>query len=97
DLLGHSGYLGHDGGKTWKNVVTKLPGVPKGTYVSRVVASKTGEGAAFATFDAHRSDDYNVYIFATSDYGESWKAIRKGIPDSAGTVHVIREHPRNTN
>ncbi|PYT97068.1 MAG: hypothetical protein DMG38_21440 [Acidobacteria bacterium] len=86
-----------DGGKTWKNVVTKVSGVPKGTYVSRVVASKTGEGAAFATFDAHRSDDYNVYIFATSDYGESWKAIRNGIPDSAGTVHVIREHPRNTN
>jgi photosystem II stability/assembly factor-like uncharacterized protein len=86
-----------DGGKTWKNVVSKVPGVPKGTYVSRVVASKTGEGAAFATFDGHRSDDYNVYIFATTDYGESWKAIRNGIPDSAGTVHVIREHPRNTN
>jgi photosystem II stability/assembly factor-like uncharacterized protein len=86
-----------DGGKTWKNVVGKVPGVPKGTYVSRVVASRTGEGAAFVTFDGHRSDDYNIYIFATSDYGESWKAIRTGIPDSAGSVHVIREHPRNTN
>ena len=86
-----------DGGKTWKNVTTKVPGVPKGTYVSRIVASKTGEGAAFVTFDGHRSDDYNVYIFATSDYGETWKAIRTGIPDSAGSVHVVREHPRNTN
>jgi len=86
-----------DGGKTWKNVVSKVPGVPKGTYVSRVVASKTGEGAAFATFDGHRSDDYNIYLFSTTDYGETWKAIRNGIPDSAGSVHVIREHPRNTN
>src|SRR5690242_8908189 len=86
-----------DGGKTWKNVVSKAPGVPKGTYVSRVVASKTAEGAAFATFDGHRADDYNVYIFATTDYGETWKSIRNGIPDSAGTVHVLREHPRNTN
>jgi photosystem II stability/assembly factor-like uncharacterized protein len=86
-----------DGGKTWKNVAAKVPGVPKGTYVSRVVASKTAEGAAFVTFDGHRSNDYNVYIFSTSDYGESWKAIRNGIPDSAGTVHVLREHPRNTN
>ncbi|HET9994319.1 MAG TPA: hypothetical protein VFQ18_02825 [Candidatus Acidoferrum sp.] len=86
-----------DGGKTWKNVAPKVPGVPKGTYVSRVVASKTGEGAALVTFDGHRGDDYNVYIFATKDYGESWKAIRNGIPDSAGTVHVVREHPRNTN
>ena len=86
-----------DGGKTWKNVASKVPGVPKGTYVSRVVASKTGEGAAFVAFDGHRSDDYAVYLFATSDYGETWKSSCNGIPDSAGTVHVIREHPRNTN
>jgi photosystem II stability/assembly factor-like uncharacterized protein len=85
-----------DAGKTWKNVATKVPGVPKGTYVSRLVASKTGEGAALLAFDGHRGDDYHVYIFATNDYGESWKAIRNGIPDSAGTVHVVREHPRNT-
>lgn len=86
-----------DGGKSWKNVAAKVPGLPKGTYVSRVAASKTGEGAAFATFDGHRSDDYGVYVFATTDYGETWKSLRSGIPDSAGTVHVIREHPRNTN
>ena len=33
----------------------------------------------------------------TNDYGENWKAIRNGIPDLAGSVHVVREHPRNTN
>jgi photosystem II stability/assembly factor-like uncharacterized protein len=86
-----------DGGKNWKNVGSRVPGVPKGTYVSRVVASKSGEGTAYATFDGHRGDDYSIYIFATSDYGESWKAIRNGIPESAGSVHVIREHPRNQN
>ena len=86
-----------DGGKTWTNVAAKVPGVPKGTYVSRVVGSKYAEGAAYVTLDGHRSDDYAVYIFATSDYGETWKPIRSGIPDSAGSVHVIREHPRNAN
>jgi len=86
-----------DGGKTWSNVAGKVPGVPKGTYVSRVVASRSSEGAAYVTFDGHRSDDYNVYIFSTSDYGETWKPLRNGIPDSAGTVHVLREHRRNVN
>ncbi len=61
------------------------------------VASKYAAGSAYVTFDGHRSDDYAVYIFATSDYGETWKAIRHGIPDTAGTVHVVREHPRNAN
>jgi photosystem II stability/assembly factor-like uncharacterized protein len=86
-----------DGGKTWKNVAANVPGVPKGTYVSRVVASKYGEGSAYASFDGHRTDDYSIYIFATSDFGETWKPVHNGIPISAGTVHVIREHHRNPN
>ncbi len=71
--------------------------MPKGTYVSRVVASKYAEGTAYATFDGHRSDDYNVYLYMTTDYGENWKNIGGGVPKSAGTVHVVREHPRNQN
>jgi photosystem II stability/assembly factor-like uncharacterized protein len=89
--------VSRDGGKTWKNVASRAPGVPRGTYVTRVVASKYAEGAAFVTFDGHRTDDYNIYLFETSDYGETWKAIRNGIPDSAGTVHVVREHPGSAN
>jgi photosystem II stability/assembly factor-like uncharacterized protein len=88
--------VSRDAGKTWKNVASRT-GVPKGTYVTRVVASKYAEGAAFVTFDGHRTDDYNIYLFETSDYGENWKAIRNGIPDAAGTLHVVREHPRNPN
>jgi photosystem II stability/assembly factor-like uncharacterized protein len=86
-----------DGGQNWKNVATRVPGVPKGTYVSRVVASKYAEGTAYAAFDGHRSDDYNVYIYMTTDYGENWKNIGSGIPKTAGTVSVVREHPRNQN
>ena len=79
-----------DGGKTWKNVSPK-----KGVYVSRVVASRFNEGTAYATLDGHRSNDFGVYVFVTNDYGATWKPIRNGIDDDAGTVHVIREHFRN--
>jgi photosystem II stability/assembly factor-like uncharacterized protein len=86
-----------DGGQTWKNVAEKVPGVPKGTYVSRVVASRYAEGTAYVTFDGHRSNDFNVYVFITADYGETWKAISGGLSAKDGTAHVIREHPRNSN
>src|SRR5439155_24335891 len=33
-----------DGGKTWKNVAESVKGLPKGTYVTRVVASRYDEG-----------------------------------------------------
>jgi photosystem II stability/assembly factor-like uncharacterized protein len=84
-----------DGGKTWKNVAEKVKGVPKGTYVTRLVASRFNEGTAYATFDGHRSNDFNIYVYKTADYGETWTPIRSGIPDDAGTLHVIREHFRN--
>ncbi|HYL72910.1 MAG TPA: hypothetical protein VEU96_01840 [Bryobacteraceae bacterium] len=84
-------------GETWKNVIAKVPGVPKGTYVSRVMASSIDPGTAYVAFDGHRSDDFNIYLFKTTDYGETWKSITNGIPKNQGTLHTIREHPRNRN
>jgi photosystem II stability/assembly factor-like uncharacterized protein len=86
-----------DGGQTWKNVADRVPGVPKGTYVSRAVASKYAEGTAYVTFDGHRSSDFHVYAFTTTDFGETWKPVSSGLPDNTGTLHVIREHPQDPN
>lgn len=86
-----------DGGTNWKNVVEKISGVPKGTYVSRVVASKFNEGTAFVTFDGHRMGDFKVYVYMTNDFGESWKSISSNLPGNNGIANVIREHPRNPN
>jgi photosystem II stability/assembly factor-like uncharacterized protein len=84
-------------GQTWKNVVDKVPGVPKGTYVSRVSASRAGEGSAFVTFDGHRMGDFKVYVYMTSDFGETWKPITANLPQNTGVANVVREHPRNPN
>jgi photosystem II stability/assembly factor-like uncharacterized protein len=80
---------------TWKNVSDKVPGLPKGTFVSRVVASRENEGTAYATFDGHRNGDFKVYVYMTSDYGETWRSISSNLPQNNGVVNVIREHPRN--
>lgn len=88
--------VSQDGGKTWNNLISKVPGVPKYTYVSRVVASRFEEGTSYATFDGHRNDDFKPYVFITTDYGETWKNISSNLP-MGGTVNVIREHPRNPN
>src|ERR1044072_5764369 len=72
--------VSRDSGKTWKNITGKVGGVPKKTYVSRVVASRFAEGTVFVTFDGHRGDDYNPYVFMSTDYGESWKSIKGNLP-----------------
>jgi photosystem II stability/assembly factor-like uncharacterized protein len=88
--------ISRDGAKTWKNITANVRGVPEGTYVSRVIASRFSEGTAYLTFDGHRSNDYNTYVFMTTDYGESWKPIKSNLPAGA-TARVIREHIRNPN
>jgi photosystem II stability/assembly factor-like uncharacterized protein len=86
--------VSRDGGATWTNVSARVPGVPNGTYVSRVEASRSGEGAAYVAFDGHRSNDFAIYLLSTSDYGQTWRSISANIP-AGGTVSVIREHPKN--
>jgi photosystem II stability/assembly factor-like uncharacterized protein len=86
-----------DDGKTWTNVAGKVPGLKKGAYVAKVEASHRDEGTAYVAFDNHRSDDFAIYLYMTTDYGQTWKRITDGIPEEAGTAHVVREDPRNPN
>ena len=86
--------VSRDGGKSWKNVIEKIPGVPANTYVTRVIASHAAAGRAYVTFDGHRNDDFKPYVFVTENFGESWQAITNGLPHPA---NVIREHHRNHN
>jgi hypothetical protein len=87
--------VSRDGGLTWKNVVDKVPGVPKETHVSRVEASPFDAGGAYVTFDGHRTDDHHPYVFVTKDFGETWTSINGTLP--AGNVNVITADPRNRN
>jgi photosystem II stability/assembly factor-like uncharacterized protein len=88
--------VSRDSGRTWKNLTDKVPGVPKNTFVSRLVPSRFAEGTVYATFDGHRGDDYNTYVFVSTDFGESWKSLKSDLPAGV-TCRVIREHPRNQN
>lgn len=82
-----------DGGESWTEVSGNVSGLPAGTYVSRVAASSTGAGVAYATFDAHRDGDFAPYVFRTEDFGRSWTPLHGGLP--SGSANVIVEHPDN--
>ena len=63
-----------DGAKTWNNV-TSAVGVPKNSWVSTVEASRFDAGTAYATFDRHTYGDLKPYLYKTTDYGKTWKAL----------------------
>lgn len=86
--------ISKDGGETWQNIAKNIQGAPDYTYVSRVIASHHSLGRAYVTFDGHRNDDFNAYVFMTQDSGESWKNISNNLPKGS-TINVIREHHKN--
>ena len=85
--------VSRDGGRSWNEVSGAAPGLPDGTYVSRVLASPDGPGAAYVTFDAHRDGDFQPYVYRTEDYGARWTALHGNLP--SGSVNVIAQHPDN--
>ena len=87
--------VSRDGGLNWKNVVSKVPGVPNETHVSRVEASPFEAGTAYVTFDGHRTDDHKPYVFVTKDFGETWTSIASNLP--MGNANVITTSNRNRN
>ena len=83
-----------DSGKTWTNVTSKISGVPKWTYVSDVVPSRAQAGTAYVAFDGHRGGDFNTYVFATTDYGATWRSIAGNLPKGE-VVRGLAEDRRN--
>ncbi|MCC7053663.1 MAG: hypothetical protein IT355_10370 [Gemmatimonadaceae bacterium] len=86
--------VSQDGGRTWKNVRSNIPGVPAGTWVAHVEASRTAPGAAYVAFDGHQADDFANYLFRTTDFGATWTDVGASLPRNL-VIHVVREDPRN--
>ncbi len=83
-----------DGGKTWTNLTSNISGVPQHTYVSTVLPSRYAAGRVYVTFDGHYSDDYHPYVFVSEDFGQTWRSIVQGLPETG--VNRIREHPSDS-
>jgi hypothetical protein len=88
--------LSKDGGSTWTNLGSKLPGLPKDTYqISRVEPSHFDAGTCYVSVEGHYYDDYKPYLFVTHDFGGSWQTIANNLP--MGKVNVVREDLKNKN
>ena len=83
-------HVTRDGGASWTDVTGNID-VPHHTYVTRIVASNGAAGGVYAVFDGHRSADFNPYIFASDDFGESWERITEGLPNTS--LNALVQHP----
>jgi photosystem II stability/assembly factor-like uncharacterized protein len=82
-----------DGGKSWTNVYDKLPNAPKGAFVSRVTPSRFDAATVYVTIDDHRQNNYETYIYASKDYGQTWASLNGNL--KAEVIKTITEDIRN--
>ena len=87
-------HMTRDGGKTWSNITSRFPGLPKNAYVSRLTASAYDVNVVYASFDNHRNDDYGTYVYASVDGGGNFRSIGEGIP-KGHTITSMTEDPKN--
>jgi hypothetical protein len=85
--------LTRDGGAHWENVVSRVPGLPKGTWVSGLEPSRFDKATVYATFDGHARGDLTTYVYRSTDFGRTWTAL--ATPDVTGYAHVVREDPKS--
>lgn len=77
--------LTKDGGATWNNVTGSIP---KDLWVSEVHASKFDKGTAYVSLNGYRYDDFNTYLYKTTDFGNTWKSIKGNLPNEVANVIV---------
>lgn len=83
--------LSLDNGKTWKNVTPK--DMPAFARISIIDASAHDPATAYVAALKYKQDDYQPYLYKTSDYGKTWTKITQGIPVD-DYMRVIREDPK---
>jgi hypothetical protein len=89
-------WMTHNDGATWDKLNGRFPGVPAGTYVSRIEPSHFDANTFYVSFDNHRNNDFGVYLYETNDGGKSFHSIASDLPTGGSDyVHVVREDPYN--
>ncbi|MEZ4608573.1 MAG: hypothetical protein R2865_17735, partial [Deinococcales bacterium] len=83
-------HLSRDGGATWENITPK--DLPEWSMVSIIEVSTHEKATVYLSAIRHKLDDYQPYIYKSSDYGKTWKKMVKGLPHN-DFIRVIREDP----
>lgn len=83
-------HISRDGGKNWQNITPK--NLPEWSMVSMLEPSPHDPATCYMAATRYKLDDYEPYLFRTSNYGKTWTRIDKGIPRDAFT-RAIREDP----
>ncbi|NAS11631.1 hypothetical protein GTQ38_06435 [Flavobacteriaceae bacterium R33] len=83
-----------DGGANWTEVSGNIKGLPEGSWIPQIRASKTNAGEALLIANDYRRFNYTPYAYRTKDYGKSWERIVDAEDVQSYTLSIL-EDPEN--
>ncbi len=82
--------LSRDGGQSWEDVTP--PQMPEWILVNSVEPHPFEPGGLYVAASMYKWDDFRPYLYKTTDWGKTWTAIARGIPEDEFT-RVVRADP----
>ncbi len=64
-----------DGGENWENVGNKLDGLPEGSWIPQIKASKYDVEEAWVVANNYRNNDFSAYAYHTDNSGRNFTRI----------------------
>ena len=85
-------HISRDNGANWSEITP--PDLPEWSLISLIEVSPHDAGTAYMAATRYKLDDYNPYLYKTTDYGQSWQKM-DSFPSSEITrcVRVDPEQP----
>jgi len=80
-----------DDGANWTDISA---GLPYYKHVWCIVASKYDPATVYIALIGRHDDDFNPYVYKSTNYGKTWTSIAANLP--GGPTNVIREDPKRS-
>ncbi|MBT7850534.1 MAG: hypothetical protein HN714_03295 [Formosa sp.] len=80
-----------DGGSQWTEVSKNIKGLPKGSWIPQIKASKTNKGEALLIANDYRRFNYTPYAYRTKNYGKSWERIVDASDVKSYTLSIVED------
>ncbi|TXN35304.1 hypothetical protein FVB32_12010 [Flagellimonas hymeniacidonis] len=80
-----------NGGASWTEVTSNIKGLPSGSWIPQIKASKKNKGEALLIANDYRRFNYIPYAYRTKDYGKTWTRIVDGNDVESYTLSIVED------
>jgi hypothetical protein len=84
-------HLTRNGGDSWTELSGKLRGLPAGSWIAAIIPSPHQAGEALVVANDYRRNNWDTYLYLTTDYGKSWKRLADGKSVSSHALSAVQD------